>query len=534
MKSSVDELIRLIPAYDPVATAGDCVFDGNAAQFAIDFFHQRLRHVEGTYAGKPFILMPWQQALVANLFGWTRPDGTRRYRQSLVYVARKNGKTTLAAGILLYMLFCDNEPGAQVISAAADRAQAALVFRQAAGMVRQDSILRRAARIYIHSIVRCDGISTYKTISADAYTKHGFNCHAAVIDELHAQPNRELVDTITTSTGSRRQPLVLMITTADYERESICNEIHDYAIRVRDRIFDDPAFLPVIYEAPKDADWKDPAVWAAVNPNLDVSLQREYLEMECRRAQETPGYENAYKRMHLNMRTEQSKRWLKMERWDLCGGAVDAEGLKGADCYAGLDLGATSDLTSLCLLFPCDEGFKALWWHWCPREVALLRDRKDRVPYMAWAQQGWLELTEGDEMDYGHIRKRINEIAQEYHIRDLAADRLFQGAQLCQNLVSDGFEVVPFGQGFYTMAAPTTEFERLVNKGGLRHGDNPMMKWQASNVAVKMDEAGNLKPDKAKSADKIDGIVAAIMALGRATQGGDPRSIYETGGIQYL
>jgi len=531
--SSVNrDWLRLVPSYNPSATAGKCWFDDEAALIAINFFEERLHHVEGELSGQPFILCPWEYALIGNLFGWKRPDGTRRYRQALLYVPRKNGKTTLAAGIVLYMLYLDHEPGAQIYSAAADRAQAALVFRQATGMIRLDRMLRDRVRIYTHSVVKRDKLSVYRTISAEAYTKHGFNCHGAVIDELHAQPNRELVDVIMTSTGSRRQPLILMITTADYERESICNTILAEAKRVRDGIDNDPAFLPMIYETPKDADWKDPDVWAAANPNLGISLNREYLERECRRAQSSPGYENVFKRLHLNIVTEQAQRWLQMERWATCGGALNPEEFRGRDCYAGLDLGATSDLTSLCLLFPRgDEGFDALWWHWLPRERALERDRKDRLPFMTWAQEGWLELTEGDEIDYGHIRKRINEIAEQYHIKEIAADRLFQGAQLCQELAGDGFEVVPFGQGFYSMAAPTLHFEMLVNRGEFHHGDNPLMKWQASNVAVKMDPAGNFKPDKAKSSDKIDGIVAAIMALGRAIARDQSRSVYETRGI---
>jgi len=530
-----DKLLVPLCGYDPVATAGDCWFDPEAAQLAIDFFHERLHHIEGKFAGEPFLLQHWQQWFIANLFGWKRPDGTRRYRQALLYIPRKNGKTTLTAGIVLYILFCDHEPGAQIYSAAADRAQAALVFRQAEGMIRQDSLLRKAVRIYKHSIVRHDRLCVYKPISAEAYTKYGFNCHVAVIDELHAQPNRELVDVIMTSTGSREQPLVVMITTADYERESICNEIYKQAKQIRDGIFENPAFLPLIYEAEKDADWKDPDVWSAVNPNLGVSLRKDYLERECQRAQQTPAYENVFKRLHLNMRTELAERWLDMDRWEACGGAINPEDLRGRECYAGLDLGATSDLTSLCLVFPRgNEGFDALWWHWVPRKVALLRDRKDRIPYMTWAQQGWIELTEGDEIDYGYIRKRINEIGQQYHIRELAADRLFQGAQLCQDLVADGFDVIPFGQGYYSMAAPTVHLETLINRGEFRHGDNPVMRWQAANVAVKMDAAGNLKPDKARSSDKIDGIVAAIMALGRAMQRGQTGSVYEKRGIQTI
>ncbi len=258
----------------------------------------------------------------------------------------------------------------------------------------------------------------------------------------------------------------------------------------------------------------------------------EYLEHECWRALQSPTYENTFKRLHLNIRTEQDVRWLAMEKWDRCGGKLDPAALNGKPCWGGLDLGSTADLTSLCLPFPDeDDSYCALWWFWAPQENAAARERRDRVPYVTWARQGYLELTDGDETDYRIIRQRINEIGEQYAIQDLAVDRLFQGAELCQNLDDDGFSVVPFGQGFMSMAAPTAEFERRVNRGELRHGDNPVVRWMASNVSVRMDPAGNMKPDKQRSSERIDGIVAAVMALGRAMARNEHVSVYETRGV---
>ncbi|MBL1219126.1 MAG: terminase large subunit [Planctomycetes bacterium] len=550
---TTDLAIDLVPGYDPHAASGECVFDEQAARHALDFFSSCLTHVKGELAGQPFILEPWQEGIIANVFGWKRPDGTRRYREVFIYVGRKNGKTLIAGAICLYMLFCDGEPGAEIYCAAAERDQAALAFDVAKQMVLNEPVLAGACGIYAKSIAIEQAGSCFKAISADANTKHGYNSHCVVIDELHAQRTPELVDVLVTSTGARRQPLIIYITTADYDRPSICNDRYDYACKVRDGVIDDPSFLPVIYEANRDDDWRDPDVWKKANPNLGVSISEEYLKRECRRAVDSPAYENTFKRLHLNIRTEQDVRWLSLAKWDTCGGAFDAESLANQPCWAGLDLGSTSDLTSLCLLFPIGgvdkaedgndddsdaevEGYRALWWFWVPRENAEVRERRDRVPYLTWANQDYIELTPGDETDYRHIRKRVNEVGEQYQILEVAADRLFQGAQLCQDLADDGFEVVPFGQGFLSMAAPTQEFERLVNRGVLHHGDNPVVRWMASNVSVKIDPAGNMKPDKSRSAEKIDGIVAAIMALGRAIgrEAVPHKSVYETRGILWI
>lgn len=537
--SNWDDELRLIPGYDPFADAGACAFDEEAAARAIGFFADCLTHVKGELAGQAFQLEPWQRSIVANIFGWKRPDGTRRYREALIYVPRKNGKSCLAAGICLYLLFCDGERGAEIYSAAAERDQAALVFDVAKHMVLSEPVLAGACKVFTKAIAIEEVGSTYKAISADANTKHGYNTHGVVIDELHAQRNRDLVDVLLTSTGSRRQPLVIHITTADYDRPSVCNDKHDYAIKVRDGIIEDPSFLPVIYEATREDDWTSPETWRKCNPNLGVSISAEYMARECQRAQDSPSYENTFKRLHLNIRTEQDVRWLSMAKWDACGGPINPDALVGQRCWAGLDLGSTADLTALCLLFPdTDEDFyRALWWFWAPADNAYRRERRDRVPYVTWSREGLVELTDGDETDYRHIRQRIGEIAERYAIVDMGVDRLFQGAELCQNLADDGIDVVPFGQGFYSMAAPSAEFERRVNRGEILHGDNPVMRWMASNATVRMDPAGNIKPDKQRSTEKIDGVVAAIMALGRAMAreaGGGKRSVYEDRGLLVL
>jgi len=507
----------LIPGYDPVATAGDCTFDHKAAERAIQFFGECLTFTAGEWMDRPFILQPWQQAIVGNLLGWKRPDGRRRYREAFIFVPRKNGKSELAGGLGILLTFADREPGAQVYCAAADREQARLVFNAAKTMVQAERELTKRSRIYTSAIVVPATGSALKVVSAEAYSKHGINAHGIIIDELHAQPNRELVDVLTTSTGARRQPLVIQITTADYDRESICNEKYDYACRVRDGVIDDPAFLPVIYEAAVDEDWTDPMVWARVNPNLGVSVSSEYLEREYRRARETPTYENTFKRLHLNMRTQQDVRWLALDQWDACGGEeIDESDLHGRYCHVGLDLSTTTDVSALVMIFRDDDGMVTLLPRfWIPGDNAHKRENRDRVPYATWARQGLIEMTPGNVVDYEVIRTRINELGKVYRIQEIAIDP-WNATHLATQLSGDGFELVSFGQGFKDMTAPTKELEKLVISGKLRHGGHPVLRWMASNVAVETDAAGNLKPSKKKSTERIDGITAAIMALGRA------------------
>ncbi len=525
-----ERTLRLVPGYDPFATAGDCAFDPEAADRVVGFFRDCLTHVKGDLAGKPLLLAPWQKAIVGNLFGWKRPDGTRRYRECLVYVPRKQGKSLMASGIALYALFCDGEKGAEIYAAAADRDQARLIWDVSRRQILNEPTLSRACTLYQHSIVVEGAGSSYKAIAADAGSQHGYNSHLVVVDELHAQPTPDLVEVLLTSTGARRQPLVVYLTTADFERPSICNEKHAYACRVRDRVIDDPAFLPVVYEARRDDDWTDPEVWARVNPNLGVSVPAEYLRRECARAREQASYQNTFKRLHLNMATQTDVAWIDIADWDACAAPPDPASLEGRPCWAGLDLASTRDLTALVLLFP-DDGNAVLPFFWAPRDGAHLRERRDRVPYAAWAREGHMELTPGNVTDYAAVRERLRALREAYDIRELAFDR-WAATQLVSQLRDDGLEVVPFGQGFASMSAPSKELEKLVLEGKLRHDGNPVLRWCATNVMVETDPAGNVKPSKSRSKEKIDGIVALVMALGRAiVRAPAVRSNYERRGI---
>lgn len=526
------KLLMRIPGYDPFATAGDCWFDVDAAQLAMDFFPECIKHVKGRqFAGKPFVLAEWQEPIVANTFGWKRPDNTRRYRIVGIWVPKKNGKTTFGAALCNYVLFCDGEPGAECYSAAAEKEQARLAFEIAVLQVEAEPALRKRATIYRNSIVIKGEASSYKPLSAEAFSKHGYNVHFVLSDELHAQPNRELIDVLETGMAARSQPLMIHITTADFAGDSICNEVHAYAIQVRDGIIEDDSFLPVLYEALPDDDWTDPKIWAKANPNLGVSVTEDYLRRKCEKAKTSPSFENTFRRLHLNVCTEQDVRWLPMDKWDACDGDLDLDKLLGQPCYAGLDLASTIDIAAFVLIFP-EANNAVLPFFWIPAETAPIRERRDRVPYATWARQGLIETTDGNVIDYDVIRRQINEIGEKYNIVDIAVDR-WNAQQIITQLDGDGFNVVPFGQGYKSMTAPSKELERLVLSCNLRHGGNPVLRWMASNVSAEIDAAGNIKPSKKKSKEKIDGIVGLVMAIGRTLLSeGAEESVYETRGVR--
>lgn len=482
---------------------------------------QSLKHTKGEWAGKPFVLEPWQRDEVfVPLLATTNGDGLRQYRTAYVEIPRKNGKSEMAAALALYLLVADGEPGAEIYSAAAGRDQATLVFNVAAQMVRQDPLLNKRLKIIDSQkrIIYPKTSSFYRAVCSEVAGLHGLNASGIIFDELHVQPNRELWDVLATSTGARRQPLTFAITTAGYDRNSICWELHDYALKVRDGILDDPTFLPVIYAAPEDADWTDPKVWAAANPNLGVCLKEEYLQQECAKAQETPAYENTFRRLHLNQWTEQETRWMAMEKWDACEVLIDPAHLKGKQCYAGLDLASTTDIAAFVLVFPPQDGldeYAVLPFFFVPEEGMRARVKRDRVPYDVWHKQGFIFATPGETIDYDFINNQIQEARKKYVFKEIEYDQ-WNAEMLMQRLEKRGFKGIKNNQQFGQIAVPTKELMTLVLKREIAHGGNPVLRWMASNLVVKQNPDGNVKPDKSKSTEKIDGMVALIMGLDRA------------------
>jgi len=512
------------------------VYSKEKADAAIKFI-SALKFTKGEWAGRPFILQPWQKKFIRKLFGYVNKDGTRRYRTAYLEIPRKNGKSELAAAIALYLLFADGEPGAEIYSAAADREQASLVFNAAATMVRKSKSLSKISRIIDSQkrIVFYKKNSFYRAISSEAYSKHGFNTHAVVYDELHVAPNRDLWDTLQTSMGARRQPLMLAITTAGYDRNSICWEVHEYARQVRDGVIKDPSFLPVIYSADPEDDWTDEKVWAKANPNLGVTIKLDFLRQECQRAKEIPAYQNTFRRLYLNQWTQQDTRWIDMEAWRECGGKVDYEELANLRCWAGVDLSTTTDISSCALVFePDSDGVvHVLSYNWVPRENIAARVRRDRVPYDLWAQQGHITATEGNVIDYDYIRIAItDEIKRRFPLLQVVGYDPWNATKWAIDLESEGVPVMEVRQGFKTMSPACKELERLIIGRKLRHNNNPVLTWAMNNLVVAQDPAGNIKPAKDKSTERIDPAVAVIIAISTMLQSEAPEeSAYESRGV---
>ena len=504
-------------------------------------FVSSLRQSKGQWSGQPLDVLPWQSDVLTSIFGTIKANGTRQYRTAYVEVPRKNGKSTLAAGIALYALLGDEEGGPEVYLAAVDRDQASIVFDVVREMVRQDEYLTSILRVIpSQRCIQYPGrAGVLRVIAADAAGSHGFNASCVIADEVHAWPSRELWDVLQTSMGARRQPLMIGITTAGFEANSLGGQLHEYAERVRDGVVDDPAFLPVLYGAQPDEPWDDPAVWRRANPSLGHTITEEYLAAECARAKAVPAYESAFRRLHLCQWVNQEVRYLPMDAWSDCAGGVapvelETE-LEGEVCYGGLDLSATTDMTALVLVFPRGDGtYDVVPRFWLPADDLKRRCDRDRVPYDVWARQGLLSLTPGNVVDYAHVRAEINALAKRYVVGGISYDR-WAATQLVQELTADGIDMAPMSQGMASMAAPTKELLTLALGRRLRHANHPILRWQADNLVVTQDAAGNVRPAKHKARQRIDGMVALIMGIDRASRNaGAAMSVYEERGMLVL
>jgi len=537
-------------------------FDEGAAAHVIDFFRVFLRHWKGEWAGEPVILEPWQEFFVANLFGWmmAADDASaterRRFRVGYGEVPRKNGKTLLAAGIGDYLLVADGEPGAEVYTAATKRDQARIAHRDAVMMVKRSPALRKLVTVQRDKLIVAETGSIFVPLGRDADTMDGLNVHGAIIDELHAHKNRDVWDVLETGTGARRQPLMLGITTAGYSRQSLCWELHEYTEKVLSGVVEDDSWFGIIYALDEDDvdNWEDERLWYAANPNLGVSKKVEDMRRLALKAQEQPAALNAFLRLHLNVWTHSETRWMRPEVWRACGeaplgppaggggyGAVREEleeMLAGRGCYAGLDLSTTTDITSLYYCFPPrEEGerYVLLGRNFIPEANVRERSRRDRAPYEAWMRAGVVIATPGDWVDYERVLATLIADAERFDVREVAFDP-WNAAAIVQRMQEAGFEVVSFRQGYRTMSPAMKDFERMALGRELYHGGDPVLAWAVDNVVVEMDAAGNIKPSKAKSSERIDPFVAALMATARAVLGGGSggRSVYEERGILVL
>ncbi len=533
--------MRKLENYKPTRfMAEDSVYNKEAADYAVAFI-EALKHTKGIWAGKPFDLIDWQEQIVRDLFGILKPNGYRQFNTAYVEIPKKQGKSELAAAIALLLTCGDGEQRAEVYGCAADRQQASIVFEVAADMVRMSPALSKRVKLLASTkrIIYLPTNSFYQVLSAEAYSKHGFNVHGVVFDELHTQPDRRLFDVMTKGSGdARTQPLFFLITTAGTDTQSICYEVHQKAEDILEGRKQDPRFYPVIYGTSEKDDWTDPEVWKKANPSLGITVEIDKVEAACESAKQNPAEENTFRQLRLNQWVKQSVRWMPMAKWDACGFAVDSAGLEGRVCYGGLDLSSTTDITAFVLVFPPEDEedkFSVLPYFWMPAANMDLRIRRDHVQYDVWEKQGHLFTTEGNVVHYGFIEKFIEELGMRYNIREIAFDR-WGAVQMTQNLQGLGFTVVPFGQGYKDMSPPTKELMKLTLEEKIAHGGHPVLRWMMDNIFVRTDPAGNIKPDKEKSTERIDGAVATIMALDRAlrNQGQEIDSVYAERGLLIL
>lgn len=511
-------------------------YDKKKADRAVTFI-ENLCHTKGKWAGTPFWLLPWQEQLIRDIFGIVKPDGNRQFRTAFVEICKKVGKSELAAAIALYLLYADNEPSAEVYGAAADRQQASIVFDVAKQMVEMSPALMKRSKLMgaTKRIVNYGNAGYYQVLSAEVGGKHGFSVSGLVFDEIHTQPNRQLYDVLTKgSSDARQNPLHFIITTAGNDRHSIAYELHTKAVDILEGRRVDPTFYPVVYGLKDDEDWEDEANWYKVNPSLGYTVDVERLRDAYREAKQNPADEITFKWLRCNMWVSSTVAWIPDAIYMRGNEPIDMASLEGRDCYAGLDLSSTGDITALVLIFPPrdeDEKFVLLPYFWIPEETIPKRVKANSVPYDIWEKQGYIMSTEGNVIHYDFIEKFIMDLSEKYHILEIAVDR-WNATHVIQNLEDNGLTMVPFGQGFASMSAPTKEFYRLLMEGKIIHGGHPVMRWMAGNVVVDTDPAGNIKVTKAKSKEKINGIVAAIMALDRAVRHeSEGRSVYDTRGI---
>ena len=533
--------MRKLRGYKPTKfKAKGSTYSREHADFAVNFI-QCLKHTKGTWAGKQFELIDWQERIIRDVFGTLKPNGYRQFTTAYIEIPKKQGKSELAAAVALLLCCGDGEERAEVYGCAADRQQASIVFEVAADMVRMCPSLNKRVKILASQkrLIYLPTNSFYQVLSADAYSKHGFNVSGVIFDELHTQPNRKLFDVMTKGSGdARTQPLYFLITTAGTDTHSICYETHQKAKDILEGRKIDPTFYPVIYGAEESEDWSDPKVWKKANPSLGITVSIDKVKDAFNSAKQNPGEENAFRQLRLNQWVKQSIRWMPMDKWDACAYPVSEEELEGRICYGGLDLSSTTDITAFVLVFPPldeEDKYQVLSYFWIPEENLELRVRRDHVPYDVWERQGFLLTTEGNVVHYGFIEKFIEQLGERFHIREIAFDR-WGAVQMVQNLEGMGFTVVPFGQGFKDMSPPTKELMKLTLEQRIAHGGQPVLRWMMDNIFIKQDPAGNIKPDKEKSTEKIDGVVATVMALDRAIRCGNEsgESVYDGRGILLL
>ncbi|MDL2319828.1 terminase large subunit [Alistipes sp. OttesenSCG-928-B03] len=486
-------------------------FDRKAAQRAIRFI-ESLKHTKGEWAGQKFLLEPWQKFIVWNLFGWMLADGIRRFRYAYIEIARKNGKTALSAGIGLYMLFADGESRPEVYSAATVKDQAKICFADAAEIVKATD-LKKYLSVFRNSITYEAKGGMLKPLSSDYGTHDGLNPSCGIIDEFHAHKDSGMFDVIKSAFGARRQPLMFIITTAGFNKSGACFAYRDNVIKVLRGVNTDDSLFGIIYTLDDKEEWENPQMWIKANPNLGVSLSVDYLASQVMDAKNRPEAVRNVMTKNVNLWVDAELTWILDDAWMKCVGQTDRASLRGCDCWGGLDLSNVGDVTAFVLLFHENDRFQLLPFFWIPEDKMLEKVKKENINYDKWVADGFVTVTPGNVVDYDFVKADILRVTADYNLKSTSYDR-WNASQTIIDLQNEGMEFSPFGQGFGSMSAPTKQFEALVLTGEIEHFGNPVLRWMLASTVVQTDPAGNIKPDKRKSVQKIDGIVAAIMALG--------------------
>jgi len=504
-------------------------FNSQSAIKAMEFF-QFLNHTKGSqFSNKPFILSPWQAFVVWCVFGWKNEDGTRRFRYSYLDIARKNGKTTFAAAIGLYLLTLDNEAAAEIYSVATKKDQAKICFTDAKNMVKTSPVLKQIVTIFQHNLHIESTFSKFEPLGADSDTLDGLNPHGVVIDEFHAHKTDALFNVMKSAAGARMQPLIFIVTTAGFNIESPCYKYRLNAIQILKGIKQDDSLFAIIFTLDDKEDWKKPEEWVKANPNLDISVNLKYIQSECKQAINLPTQEVNFKTKNANIWVDSADTWISDDIWKLNNKGRTLAELENQECYGGLDISSTKDLTSFQLWFPNGEKHDLISAFWIPEKK--LHEMEDRVNYRVWSEKGFIFVTPGNIIDYKYVIKHIVMMFGIYDIKSIAFDARMAYSGIVQDLIIEDIPMNPFGQSIGNMSAPTKEFERVILEYRLNHFNHPVLRWNMANVNLYSDINENIKPDKKRSFGRIDGVVASVMAYGEYLSGADESSNYEERGI---
>jgi phage terminase large subunit-like protein len=481
-------------------------------------FLEALPVTKGLGVGAPMALLDFQKDWIKAVYA-TDDDGRRLVRTGLMSVARGNGKTVLVAGLCLaHLVGPEAEPRGECYSAAATKEQAALIFAEIEAWCYAVPWLAKRLNVqtFHKKIVDHETGSTYRALASDGPAAHGLAASFIAADELAQWKRRELFDVLRTSMGKRSQPLLIAIGTQSPDADNVMSELCDYAVRVQSGEVADPTFHGAVYAVPDDADVFDPENWALANPALGVFRSHEELAQEAMRAQRMPTNEPAFRNLYCNQRVDAEPKAISPLEWDACAGEIGLLGLAGKPCYAGLDLSDVRDLTALVLYFP-DDGGAVLPYFWCPKDGIPEKEEIDRVPYRIWANKGFIEATPGKAIDKEFIAARLGQLAAQFDIRGIAYDRWHMAElQVILDRMGLKLPLIPFGQGFKDMGPAVDSFEAALLTDKIRHGGHPILRWNAGNAVFQTDPAGSRKLSKDRSRDKIDGLVALVMAIGLA------------------